>query len=67
MSHAPKPNLKKRKPIGNSPDHRAIRGNRQTRAVEPGEVIAAGTPIITLIDLSALYLRGFIPDLKIGM
>ena len=29
-------------------------------------MIAAGTPIITLIDLSALYLRGFIPDLKIG-
>ena len=41
-------------------------GTVQTRAVEPGEVIGAGTPIITLIDLSALYLRGFIPDLKIG-
>ena len=41
-------------------------GTVQTRAVEPGEVVAAGTPIITLIDLGALYLRGFIPDLKIG-
>jgi HlyD family secretion protein len=41
-------------------------GTVQTRAVEPGEIVAAGTPIITIIDLSALYLRGFIPDLKIG-
>ncbi len=41
-------------------------GTVQTRVVEPGEVIGAGTAIITLIDLGSLYLRGFIPDLKIG-
>lgn len=41
-------------------------GTVQTRAVEPGEVVGAGTAIITLIDLGSLYLRGFIPDLKIG-
>jgi HlyD family secretion protein len=41
-------------------------GTVQTRAVEPGEVVAPGTPIITLIDLQQLYLRGFVPDLQIG-
>ena len=41
-------------------------GTVQTRAVEPGEVVAPGTPIITLIDLQQVYLRGFIPEGKIG-
>ncbi len=41
-------------------------GTVQTRSVEPGEIVAPGTPIITLIDLHQLYLRGFIPDLNIG-
>jgi HlyD family secretion protein len=38
-----------------------------TRIVEPGEVIAAGEPLLTLIDLDELYLRGFIPEGKIGL
>jgi HlyD family secretion protein len=37
-----------------------------TRAAEPGEVITAGTAIITLLDLSKVYLRGFIPEGQIG-
>jgi HlyD family secretion protein len=37
-----------------------------TRAVEPGEVVAAGTPIVTLVDLSKVYLRAFIPEGQIG-
>ncbi|HEX4948022.1 MAG TPA: HlyD family efflux transporter periplasmic adaptor subunit [Blastocatellia bacterium] len=41
-------------------------GTVQTRAVEPGEVVAPGTPIITLIDLHHLYLRGFVPEGQIG-
>jgi HlyD family secretion protein len=41
-------------------------GTVQTRLVEPGEVIAPGAPVITLIDLQQLYLRGFVPDLQIG-
>lgn len=41
-------------------------GTVQTRSVEPGEIVVPGTPIITLIDLHQLYLRGFIPDLNIG-
>ena len=41
-------------------------GTVQTRAVEPGEVVAPGTPIITLIDLQHVYLRGFVPEGQIG-
>ncbi len=41
-------------------------GTVQTRAVEPGEVVAPGSPIITLIDLQQVYLRGFVPEGKIG-
>ena len=37
-----------------------------TRAAEPGEVITAGTPIVTLLDLSKVYLRGFVPEGQIG-
>ncbi len=37
-----------------------------TRAAEPGEVVTAGTAIITLLDLSKVYLRGFIPEAQIG-
>ncbi|MBO0911592.1 MAG: HlyD family secretion protein [Acidobacteria bacterium] len=37
-----------------------------TRAAEPGEVVTAGTPIITLLDLSKVYLRAFVPQGEIG-
>ena len=37
-----------------------------TRAAEPGEVIQAGTPIVTLLDLTKVYLRGFVPEGEIG-
>lgn len=37
-----------------------------TRAAEPGEVITQGTAIVTLLDLSKVYLRGFIPEGAIG-
>lgn len=37
-----------------------------TRSAEPGEVVQAGTAIITLLDLSKVYLRGFIPEGEIG-
>jgi HlyD family secretion protein len=37
-----------------------------TRAAEPGEVVMAGTVLVTLIDLSKVYLRGFIPEGQIG-
>jgi HlyD family secretion protein len=37
-----------------------------TRAAEPGEVVTAGTAVVTLLDLSKVYLRGFIPEGQIG-
>jgi len=41
-------------------------GTVATRTAEPGEVVVAGTPIITLIDLGRVYLRGFVPEGQIG-
>jgi HlyD family secretion protein len=41
-------------------------GTIATRAAEPGEVVTAGTPIVTLINLNQVYLRGFIPEGQIG-
>jgi HlyD family secretion protein len=37
-----------------------------TRAAEPGEVVQAGTAIVTLLDLHKVYLRGFVPEGQIG-
>jgi HlyD family secretion protein len=37
-----------------------------TRTAEPGEVVQAGTAVITLLNLSKVYLRGFIPEGEIG-
>jgi HlyD family secretion protein len=37
-------------------------GTVATRAAEPGEVVAPGTPIITLVDLGQVYLRAFVPE-----
>ena len=41
-------------------------GTVVTRTAEPGEVIQAGTAIVTLLDLSKVYLRGFVPEGQIG-
>jgi len=41
-------------------------GTVATRTAEPGEMVTAGTPVITLLDLSKVYLRGFIPEGQIG-
>jgi HlyD family secretion protein len=37
-----------------------------TRAAEPGEVVTAGTAVVTLLNLKQMYLRGFIPEGQIG-
>ncbi|HJZ67228.1 MAG TPA: HlyD family efflux transporter periplasmic adaptor subunit [Blastocatellia bacterium] len=37
-----------------------------TRSAEPGEVVSAGTTIVTLLDLSKVYLRGYVPEGEIG-
>jgi HlyD family secretion protein len=36
------------------------------RLAEPGELVAAGRPIATLIDLSGLYVRVFVAEREIG-
>ncbi len=41
-------------------------GTITTRAAEPGEYVTAGTTIVTLLDLSKVYLRGFVPEGQIG-
>jgi HlyD family secretion protein len=41
-------------------------GTIATRSAEPGEVVAPGTPIVTMLDLSKVYLRGFVPEGDIG-
>jgi HlyD family secretion protein len=41
-------------------------GDVITRSVEPGEVVAAGAPLLTLVNRNHLYLRGFIPEGQIG-
>ncbi len=37
-----------------------------TRAAEPGEVVTSGTPLVTMINLRKVYLRGFVPEGQIG-
>jgi len=41
-------------------------GTVATRTAEPGEVVQAGTAIVTMVDLSKVYLRGFVPEGQIG-
>lgn len=41
-------------------------GTVTTRTAEPGEVVAPGTTIVTIVDLSKVYLRGFVPEGEIG-
>jgi HlyD family secretion protein len=43
-----------------------ISGTILTRSAEPGRVIQPGQTILTMVDLSKLYLRGFIPEGDIG-
>ena len=42
-------------------------GTVVTRAAEPGEMMTAGTAIVTLLDLTKVYLRGFVPEGQIGL
>lgn len=37
-----------------------------TRTAEPGEVVAAGAPLLTLLNPRQVYLRGYIPEGDIG-
>jgi HlyD family secretion protein len=37
-----------------------------TRTAEPGEVVMAGTPVVTLLNMEEVYLRAFVPEGQIG-
>lgn len=37
-----------------------------TRMVEPGEVVASGKALLTVVNLNDVYLRGYIPEGRIG-
>ena len=41
-------------------------GTVVTRTAEPGEIVAPGTPIATIVDLGEVYLRGFVAEGRIG-
>jgi HlyD family secretion protein len=41
-------------------------GTIVTRTAEPGEIAMAGSPIVTLVDLTSVYLRGYVPEGRIG-
>ncbi len=41
-------------------------GTIATRTAEPGEVVQPGTAIVTMLDLTKVYLRGFVPEGDIG-
>jgi HlyD family secretion protein len=41
-------------------------GTVATRTAEPGEVVMAGTPVVTLLNLTQVYLRAFVPEGAIG-
>lgn len=43
-----------------------LEGDVITRSIEPGEVVAAGAPLLTLVNQQKLYLRGFIEEGQIG-
>ena len=46
--------------------HAPIDGTILTRSAEPGRVIQPGQTIFTMVDLSKLYLRGFVPEGVVG-
>ena len=41
-------------------------GTVVTRSAEPGEIVSAGTALVTIVDLGKMYLRGFVPEGRIG-
>lgn len=41
-------------------------GTVTTRMVDVGEVVAAGAPLLELVDLDHLYLKVYVPEIQIG-
>lgn len=43
-----------------------ITGVCETRSIEPGELVAAGQVLLTIIDPKGVYMKGYIPEKDIG-
>ncbi|MCL5036266.1 MAG: efflux RND transporter periplasmic adaptor subunit [Chloroflexi bacterium] len=43
-----------------------VNGRVIYRLIEPGEVVGAGAPLMTIVDLESLYLKVFIPNEQVG-
>lgn len=43
-----------------------ISGVILSKSVEPGEQVAAGTPVVTIGDMEQCWLKGFIPETELG-
>lgn len=41
-------------------------GTITTRMIDDGEVVAAGAPLLELVDLDRLYLKVYVPEVQIG-
>ena len=41
-------------------------GTVTTRMIDVGEVVAAGAPLLELVDLDRLYLKVYVPEIQIG-
>jgi len=41
-------------------------GTVTTRMVDVGEVVAAGSPLLELVDLDRLYLKVYVPEVQVG-
>ena len=46
--------------------HSPIAGAVLSKNAEPGEYVAAGTPVVTIADLRDVWLRGYIPETELG-
>ncbi|MCP9452369.1 MAG: HlyD family efflux transporter periplasmic adaptor subunit [Nitrospira sp.] len=42
------------------------RGTITTKMVDVGEMVAAGAPLLELVDLDSLYLKAYVPEVLIG-
>lgn len=42
--------------------HAPVSGTVLTTAAEPGEYLAAGTPVLTVADLSRVWIRAYVPE-----
>ena len=43
-----------------------IAGICETRSIEPGELVATGQVLLTIVDPQAVYMKGYIPEGEIG-